>query len=91
MAVDPGFPISSKPIDNALKALVQSVQIMGEELNGYQSELADIVIKPALDNVDQFDFDKSAELIKHGEATAVGMIDEMDKKIKIHKKFYFLN
>ncbi|MBF0252273.1 MAG: patatin-like phospholipase family protein [Candidatus Omnitrophica bacterium] len=91
VAVDPGFSISSAPIDNALKALVQSVQIMGEELNTYQSALADVVIKPLLNNVDQFDFDKSAELIRHGEATAVGAVDAMDKKIKIHKNFYFLN
>jgi NTE family protein len=66
-AVDPGFSISGQTINNIIKALVQSVQIMGEELNSYQSKLADVVIKPSMDGVDQFDFDKAVYIIDQGQ------------------------
>jgi NTE family protein len=79
LAVNPGFAIKNHKVDNVLKALVQSVQIMGEELNSYQSRLADLTIKPKLINIDQFDFNRAKEIITQGERAT-------EKKMKVIKK-----
>jgi NTE family protein len=68
LAVNPGFSIKNDAVDNVLKAVVQSVQIMGEQLNDYQSREADIVIKPDLEDVDQFDFTRTEWIIGRGES-----------------------
>jgi predicted acylesterase/phospholipase RssA len=60
--------------------MVQAVQIMGEELNTYQSRQADLIIKPDLKEIDQFDFDRSAYIIKMGELAAENAI----KMIRTH-------
>lgn len=78
VAVNPGFAVTKNEVNNVLKALVQSIQIMGEELNSYQSEAANIVIKPPLKSIDQFDFDKAEWIIKEGEEAT----EEKIKKIK---------
>lgn len=70
IAVNPGFCVKTQKIKNVLQALVQSVQIMGEELNLYQLKIADVVIEPELKNIDQFDFDKASLIIKQGELAA---------------------
>ena len=80
-AVDPGFAVKSHRIDNPLKAIVQSFQIMGEELNMYQSRRADVTIKPVLRDVDQFDFDQAAIIIKHGEVATEKKIGEIKRKL----------
>jgi len=85
LAVNPGFSISAQKINNILKALVQSVQIMGEELNDYQSKLADVVIKPDIRNVDQFDFSKAPYIIKQGETAAEEKIPEIKRKLRWRK------
>ncbi len=81
VAVDPGFAISNQKIDNVFKALVQSIQIMGEELNAYQSSSADIAIKPDLGEIGQFDFDKSAQVIRQGEIAAEKCIKDLKKRL----------
>jgi len=81
VAVDPGFAISNQKIDNAFKALVQSLQIMGAELNTYQSKSADIAIRPELGEIGQFDFDKSGHIMKQGEIAAEECIKELKKKL----------
>lgn len=80
-AVNPGFSVKPRKIDNFLKALVQSIQIMGEELNMYQSLAADIIIKPELKGYDQFDFDSAADIIKQGEEVTQNMMGLFRKKI----------
>lgn len=67
VAVNPGFSVKTQKINNVIQALIQSVQVMGEELNSYQAKAADIVVKPELKNVDQFDFDKVELIIEQGE------------------------
>jgi len=85
LAVNPGFAVSEKGIDNAFKALIQSIQIMGEELNYYQSKAADVAVDVEMHDVDQFDFDKSAYIIKAGELAAQRMIREIGRKLFLHR------
>jgi NTE family protein len=87
LAVNPGFAVTKNEVNNVLKALVQSIQIMGEELNLYQSEAANIVIKPPLKNVDQFDFDKATYIIKEGELAAEEKIKKIQHKLRHYRRF----
>ncbi|MFH1552117.1 MAG: patatin-like phospholipase family protein [Candidatus Omnitrophota bacterium] len=82
IAVNPGFAVTKQKLNNLLKILVQTVQIMGEELNAYQSEVADVVIKPVLENIDQFGFDKAAIIIKQGELAAEKRMGYLKRKLK---------
>lgn len=84
IAVNPGFGIKSHKLSNALRALIQTVQIMGEELNDYQAASADVVIKPVMRDIDQFDFSKAAEIIKFGELAAEEKIHELKLKLVFH-------
>ena len=85
VAVNPGFAVKSHIIDNPLKAIVQSVQIMGEELNAYQSRSADVVIKPELRNIDQFDFDKADIIIRQGEVAAEKKMPLLKRKLSLRR------
>jgi len=57
---------------------------MGEELNSYQSQIADVVIKPDLKDMHQFDFDKAAFIIKQGELETERIIPILKRKMKRH-------
>ncbi|MCK5450613.1 MAG: patatin-like phospholipase family protein [Candidatus Omnitrophica bacterium] len=81
-AVNPGFAVKNQKVNNVLKALIQSVQIMGEELNMYQSKAANLVVKPHLKNIDQFDFDKAEEIVRRGEVAAKGVIKTLVGKLR---------
>ncbi|MDP8259266.1 MAG: patatin-like phospholipase family protein [Candidatus Aadella gelida] len=81
VAVDPGFCVKTQKINNVITALIQSVQIMGEELNSYQSKIADLSIKPVLRNVDQFDFDKSKEIILEGYKASEQQMSRLERKL----------
>jgi len=84
IAVNPGFAVKTHKIDNALKALVQSIQIMGHELNSYQVRSADVAIEPVLKDIDQFDFDKAALIIREGEIAAHKSMDQLKRKLLLH-------
>ena len=81
LAVNPGFAVKNQKMNNVLHAIVQAVQIMGEELNMYQSKQADFTIKPDLRNIDQFDFDKADYIIKMGEIAAEEHIGKLKCKL----------
>lgn len=81
LAVNPGFAVKSQKVHNAIQAVIQSMQIMGEELNEYQSEIADVVIKPELKNIDQFDFGKAKIIIKQGELAAEKCVRKLKRKL----------
>lgn len=88
IAVNPGFAVTKNEVNNVVKALVQSVQIMGEELNAYQSQVADVVIKPPLKWIDQFDFDKGPSIIKEGEEAAEKAMKKLKYKLA-RSRFFF--
>ncbi|MBU0570786.1 MAG: patatin-like phospholipase family protein [Candidatus Omnitrophica bacterium] len=84
VATNPGFSISDEKIDNVFKALVQSIQIMGEELNEYQAGIANVVIKPELKNIHQFDFDRARYIMARGEDAARECMKELKRKLWFH-------
>ncbi|MGD2278637.1 MAG: patatin-like phospholipase family protein, partial [Candidatus Omnitrophota bacterium] len=84
VAVDPGFAVKSTKIDNVLTAFLQGIQIMGEELNAYQARVANVTIKPKLENIDQFDFEKSGVIITQGELAAERRMNKLKRKLFFH-------
>jgi NTE family protein len=71
LAVDVGFCVKSGKIENIFQMILQSFQIMGEELNQYQSKGADFTIKVELGNLDQASFDRAHEAMMKGAAIAM--------------------
>ncbi|MBD3425991.1 MAG: hypothetical protein GF409_02020 [Candidatus Omnitrophica bacterium] len=84
IAVNPGFAVKNQKINSLMQVTVQMVQIMGEELNNYQSSAANIVIKPELKDIEQFDFEKTAEIIKQGEEAAERVMPKLKRKLFFH-------
>ncbi|MEA3489297.1 MAG: patatin-like phospholipase family protein [Candidatus Omnitrophota bacterium] len=80
VAVNPGFAVKNQKINNLIQVVIQTVQIMGEELNSYQSEVADIAIKPDLKDIDQFEFEKAGTIIREGELAAEASIKKLKRK-----------
>ncbi|MBU0606114.1 MAG: patatin-like phospholipase family protein [Candidatus Omnitrophica bacterium] len=83
IAVDVGFCVRKGKIDNIFQMIVQSFQIMGEELNRHQSRDADAIIKVFLTDVDQSAFDKSHEIIAKGVEAAEAGIGQIKRDLKI--------
>lgn len=83
IAVDVGFCVRRGKIDNIFQMIVQSFQIMGEELNQHQSRDADAIIKVYLTDIDQAAFDKSHEIIAKGIEAAEAGIEQIKKDLRI--------
>jgi len=83
IAVKVGFAPQKIDENNIFQTLVQSIQIMGEELDKYQSMQANVVIDPKLDNINQLDFDKAREIILIGEAACEREIKRIKSLLRI--------
>jgi len=81
IAVDIGFAVKKGKVDNLFQMFIQSIQILGEELDTYQSNEADVIIKPKLHNIDQFGFHHVKRAIHDGEEAAKKAIPEIRKKL----------
>ncbi|MFH1848128.1 MAG: patatin-like phospholipase family protein [Candidatus Omnitrophota bacterium] len=82
VAVDVGFCIRKGRITSMLGVIMQSIQIMGGELNKRQARLADIVISPELGGeIDQLAFDKAEIIIKSGEEAARKAVPALRKRL----------
>ncbi len=94
IACDVGFCVTrDREVSNILRILLQSFQIMGAELNTYQSKQADIIIEPELGNIDQAGFDKSREIIHAGQVAAEKALPLLQKKLGLKRRrfrFQFL-
>ena len=84
VAVNPGFAVKRQKVNNALKALVQAIQIMGEELNAYQTRAAQVAINPELKDIDQFDYEKGRFIIRQGELAAEKVIGKLKRRLWMH-------
>jgi NTE family protein len=84
IAVDIGFCVKRGKLENIFQLFIQSVQILGEELDTYQSRQADVVIKPKLVNIDQFAFHRGKQAIIDGEEAARAALPEIRKKLKLN-------
>jgi predicted acylesterase/phospholipase RssA len=56
---------------------------MGSELNRYQSEQADVVIRPDLAGIDQLAFAKAKMAIESGERMALEKFPELKRKLGV--------
>lgn len=92
IACNVGFCVTKgQEISHILRMLLQSFQIMGEELNMYQSRQADIIIEPGLGDIDQGAFDKAPEIIQKGQEAAENILPLLRKRLGIRKRrFQFL-
>ncbi len=83
IAVDVGFCVKRGKIENILQMIMQSFQITGEELNKYQAQEADVVIKVEMPSIDQAAFDKAQEIVKKGVEAAESKIGEIKKDLTL--------
>ncbi len=90
IAVDVGFCVKAGKLENLFQMFIQSIQIMGKELDTYQSMQADVTVKPKLHNIDQFAFDQSKRAISDGESAARAALPQIRKllglKINLWKR-----
>ena len=71
VAVDVGFCIKRGKITNMFQIIYQSIQILGNELNKFQSKQADFTLRIHMDDdIDQMAFDKAAYIMSAGEKAA---------------------
>lgn len=85
VAVDVGFCVKEGKIDNIFQMLLQSFQIMGEELNRYQARISDVMIKVDLGhNIDQVAFNKSREAIAGGEKAAAEKAGQIKRMLSVY-------
>lgn len=84
IAVDVGFCVKYGKIYNIFQMLLQSFQIMGEELNRYQARISDTMIKVDLGDMDQAAFDKAKEAILKGEKAAQGKIVQIKRMLSAY-------
>jgi len=86
VGVDVGFCVKRGKINSMLGIIMQSIQIMGEELSRHQSDNADILITPKLGcEADQMAFSKAAFIIQKGEEAAREALLMLKKYIKVEK------
>jgi len=85
IAVDIGFCVKKGEIDNLFQMFIQSVQILGEELDRYQSMQADVIIRPKLTGIDQVAFDRAKDVIRDGEEAAENAIHTIRKKLGLKR------
>lgn len=83
VAVDVGFCVQAGEIKNIFGIILQTYQIMGSELNRYQSEQADIVVRPDLAGIDQLAFAKAKMAIESGERIAIEKLPEIKHKLGV--------
>ena len=91
IAVDVGFCVKQDKITNIFQMILQSFQITGEELNKYQSNEADIVIKVDLGDIDQASFHRAKEAIYKGMLAAESKADHIKKDLGMAGIFNFKN
>ncbi|MDO8536187.1 MAG: patatin-like phospholipase family protein [Candidatus Omnitrophota bacterium] len=85
VAVDVGFCVKEGKIDNIFQMLLQSFQIMGEELNRYQARISDVMIKVELGhNIDQVAFNRSREAIAKGEKAAEEKAGQIKRMLSVY-------
>jgi len=83
LAVDVGFCVKKDGVTNIFQIILQSFQIMGEELNHYQTLAAERSIKVDLGDLDQVSFERSREAVSKGIVAAEMKIEDIKKDLGI--------
>jgi len=81
IAVRVGFAPQRIESTNIFQLMIQSIQIMGEELDKYQSTKADVVVEPDLRGISQLDFNKAREIINSGEIATEKVIGKLKRAL----------
>lgn len=84
IAVDVGFCVKEGKIDNIFQMLLQSFQIMGEELNRYQARISDTMIKIDLADIDQVAFNRAREAIAKGEKATQDKVGQIKRMLSVY-------
>ncbi len=71
IAVDVSSSMTNYDVTNVIDVIMQTFNIMGNEISKYQLRDADVVIKPNVSGVGLIDFDKKTYLINEGEKAAI--------------------
>jgi NTE family protein len=82
IAVDVSSPSRNDNIENVIDVIMQTFNIMGNEISKYQIKEADVVIRPNVSGVGLIDFDKKTMLITEGERAARAMLPKIRKAIE---------
>lgn len=82
IAVDVGFCLKKGLVKNIFQVILQAMQIMGQELNDYQTMSADVAIRPDLGDLDQLAFPRAKEAIEKGEKAAEEAMPYLIKSLK---------
>jgi len=83
IAVDVGFCVRHGRIDSIFQMILQSFQIMGNELNKYQASGADAIIAVDLGDLDQTAFNRASEAVAKGTEAAEKVIGKIKKDLHI--------
>ena len=81
IAVKTGFEPQLLKYNHMLEYLVQTIQIMGQELDRYQSLGASCVIEPDLHEFNQLDFDKAPIMVERGELACRKKIKKIKRRV----------
>lgn len=81
IAVNVGFCVKKGKVENIFQMILQSFQIMGHELNAYQSLDSDSIINVELGDIDQAAFHRAAEAIVIGYEAADKAIHKIKRDI----------
>ena len=81
IAVDISAPPRDQPGTDAIHTLLQTVAIMGRSINSYELREADVVIRPALNDVGSADFGARMRSIAAGREAALAALPQIRQKI----------
>lgn len=82
IAVDVSSPSYNPDIKNVIDVMMQTFNIMGNEISKYQIKDADVVIRPNVSSVGMIDFDKKTFLIFEGEKAARAALPKIREAIE---------
>ncbi|MGB4125485.1 MAG: patatin family protein, partial [Dethiobacteria bacterium] len=69
-------------IEHIFDVLSRSIDIMSREIHQAQSQDADLLITPGVDDIGPFDFHRAEEAISRGEAAARHLLPLITKSMK---------
>jgi NTE family protein len=86
IAVDVSSPSRNDDIKNVIDVIMQTFNIMGNEISKYQIKDADVIIRPNVSSVGMIDFNKKTFLMLEGEKAARAALpkirEAIEKKMK---------
>ena len=81
IAVNVGFDHTDHQVKNVFDVMSKVMDIMGNRLDSYQMDLADLVIKPQLGPIGTMHFNKIRECINIGRQAAQGVLPQLAQLI----------